>query len=242
MKIAATILSVLFIALQVQAGLTVFAAASTTDVMKQLAAAFEANGGEKPRFNFASSGTLARQIDAGAPAGLFLSANVKWMDYVEQKQLLLPDSRRNVAQNALVLIAPKGSAITFEGFPGNLSGRLAIGDPKSVPAGAYAFASLTALNMLDAAKSKLVMSKDVRTVLMYTERGEVDAGIVYSTDAARSGKVIELGSFPVDSHPAIVYPAACLKNSSASAHDFLDFITSAAGRKIWTKHGFKPAG
>lgn len=241
MKILTTLLLICTLLAQTQAELTVFAAASTTDAMRSLAQQFEQEGGEKVRFNFASSGALARQIDAGAPADVFVSANIKWMDYLEAQHLLQPDSRIDVVRNELVLIAPSNSALTYEGFPGNLTGRLSTGDPKSVPAGAYAFETLTALGMLDTVKSKLVTGKDVRTVLMYVERDEVDAGIVYSTDALRSTKALVIGTFPAESYPAIIYPAAAIQNGSASAGAFLAFISSEAGGAIWERYGFKPA-
>jgi molybdate transport system substrate-binding protein len=237
MKILTTLLSVLF-SVAAQAGPTVFTAASTTDVMKELATAFEQNGGEKVRFNFASSGALARQIDAGAPADLYVSANVKWMDFIEGKALLETGTRTDIARNTLVLVVPQSSSLTFEGFPQELKGRLAIGDPKSVPAGAYAQSALEALKQYDAVKEKLIKGKDVRTVLLYVARNEVDAGIVYSTDAKSSEKVKTLGSLPAESHPPIIYPAACLKGAAPSARKFLDFMKTEKAKAIFKKHGF----
>ena len=234
------ITSALFV-LNASAGLTVFAAASTTDVMKELADAYKKNGGEEVKFNFASSGALARQLDAGAPADFFISANKKWMDFLAEKGLLVEGSRTDVVKNSLVLIAPKDSAMTYEGFPGNLNGMLAVGDFKSVSAGTYAETALTALKWIEAVKTKLVKGTNVRTVLMYVERGEADAGIVYRTDAMRSDKVKVLGTFPADSHPPIVYPVACLKQGSESAKAFLAFIQSQEAKAIWEKHGFIPA-
>jgi len=223
------------------AGLTVFAAASTTEVMKALAAAYEESGGEEIRFNFAGSGALVRQISSGAPADLFVSAHVKWMDFLEYRDLLAEDTRTVVACNSLVLIAPTGSTLTFEDFPGNLKGRLGVGDFRSVPAGAYAEAALTSLGWLDELQGRLVMGANVRTVLMYVERGEVDAGIVYRTDAMLSDKIRMVGTFPEDSHPSIVYPAACMKSAGPQARAFLDFILSDTGQAVWKKYGFTPA-
>lgn len=220
------------------ADLTVFAAASTTDVMTALAAGFKESSGEKIRFNFASSGALARQIDAGAPADLYVSANRKWMDFLEGNDLLLAGTRTNIACNALVLIAPKNSAMTYEGFPGNLKGMLSVGDFKSVPAGTYAEAALRSLGWLDDVQARLIKGTNVRTVLMYVERGEVDAGIVYRTDAMQSDKVKILGTFPADSHPPIVYPAACLKEGSDSAKKFLIFLKTDTAKTIIKAYGF----
>jgi len=224
--------------LAASAGLTVFAASSTTEVMKELAAAYTGRTGEEIRFNFAASGALARQIDAGAPADLYVSANAKWMDWLEGKQLLAADTRTTVAGNTLVLVAPAGSSLIYQDTPGNLQGRLAVGDFRSVPAGAYAEAALQSMGWMDQVKDRLVMGANVRTVLMYVERGEVDAGIVYQTDALLSDKVKIIGTFPADSHPPIVYPAACLKNSAPSAMEFLAFLKSEEAQIIFKHSGF----
>jgi molybdate transport system substrate-binding protein len=233
------IFATLALTLCCRAELTVFAAASTTDVMNELAGKFTAAGGEKVRFNFASSGALARQIDAGAPADLFVSANVKWLDFLDGKGLLDSPTRSDVVRNKLVLAAPLDSSMTYDAFPGALKGRLAVGDFRSVPAGAYAEAALTSLGMLDGLRGRLVQGASVRTVLLYIERGETDAGIVYLTDAMQSQRVKVLGAFPPDSHPPIVYPAACLKGTGDSARAFLDYIQSPAGGAVWEKYGFE---
>jgi molybdate transport system substrate-binding protein len=222
------------------AELTVFAAASTTDVMNELGRQFEANGGGSIRFNFASSGALARQIDAGAPAEVYVSANTKWMDFLDEEGRLAEGTRADVVRNSLVLATPKDSSMTYKGFPGNLTGMLAVGDFQSVPAGTYAEAALTSLGWLDDVQGRLVKGASVRTVLMYIERGETAAGIVYRTDALQSDRVKVIGTFPPESHPPIVYPAACLKGSGDSAKAFLNFIRSSTGREIWMKYGFTP--
>jgi molybdate transport system substrate-binding protein len=241
MKKTFTLLALLALfSLRATAELTVFAAASTTDVMKELAEKYKAGGGEAIQFNFASSGALARQIDAGAPAHLFVSANTKWMDFLEEKKVLIDGTRSDLVKNTLVLVAPNGSAMTYAGFPGNLKGMLAVGDFKSVPAGTYAEASLKSLGWLDAVTPKLVKGTSVRTVLMYVERGETDAGIVYQTDAMQSDKVEVIGTFPAETHPAIVYPSACLEGGE-SAKAFLAFIQTGEAKAIWLKHGFSPA-
>ncbi|MBN2685023.1 MAG: molybdate ABC transporter substrate-binding protein [Pontiellaceae bacterium] len=221
--------------------ISVFAASSTTDVMKELAEKYKENGGAEITFNFASSGALARQIDAGAPCDLFISANVKWMDFLDEKSLLANETRADIARNTLVLIAPTDSDMTFEGFPDNLKGKLAVGDFKSVPAGTYAQAALTKLGWLSRVEDQLIKGDNVRTTLLYVERGETDAAIVYRTDAIQSDKVKTLGTFPADSHPPIVYPAARLKQGRGSADDFLTFILSEENRAIWEKYGFSPA-
>ncbi len=237
MNVLQSILILILTASAARSELTVFAAASTTDVMRRLAAGFEEGGGEKIRFNFAASGALARQIDAGAPADIFVSANPNWMDYLEEKNLLISGTRRNIAGNSLALVAPLGSVMSFEGFPSNLTGKLAVGDFQSVPAGTYAQSALKSLGWLDAVQEQLVKGSNVRMVLMYVERGEVDAGIVYLTDAKQSGKVRILGTFSPDCHPPIVYPAAaCSTNKPATR--FLRFLDSAEARRIFKSHGF----
>ncbi len=242
-----------------RAELTVFAAASTTDVMNELAEKFTAAGGEKVRFNFASSGALARQIDAGAPADLFVSANVKWMDAVGRD--IDPTTRIDLFRNRLVLIVPCGQLppdyqmpndgqgiadgnalrcsdflIKYSAVPGC---RLAVGDVRSVPAGMYAKQALEHAGLYEQLRPKMVMGSNVRTVLLYVERGETDAGIVYLTDAMQSKQVQVLGAFPAASHPPIVYPAACLRGAGESARAFLDYINSPAGGAVWEKYGFE---
>ena len=240
MKNFLSILLLWCISMSAYAELTVFAASSTTDVLKELAARFERSGGESIRFNFASSGALARQIDAGAPADLYISAHIQWMDFLAEKNLLIDGTRFDLAGNTLVLVAPIDSTMTLEGFPNNLKGRLAVGDFKSVPAGTYAEASLRSLGWLNEVQGKLIRGSSVRTVLMYVERGEVDAGIVYLTDAVQSKKVKVLGNLPAESHPPILYPAACVKSASASARAFLDFLVSEDAEDVWKKYGFAP--
>ncbi len=225
-------------AMVASARLTVFAASSLTDVMNELAVRFEEKNGEEVRFNYAASGTLARQIDAGAPADLFVSANVAWMDYLQDKDLIDVKTRTDVAGNELVLIAPNDSTLTYEEFPGNLAGRLALGDPISVPAGAYAKTALESLEWIDAIDGKLIKGANVRTVLMYVERREVDAGIVYRTDALRSNQVKVIGTLPAGSHAPIVYPAACLRKSEPAADAFMAFLKSEGAAVIFKHYGF----
>lgn len=255
MKKHRVVLLTMIFSVVVHADFAVFAAASTTDVMEELAERFEAEGGETVRFNFASSGALARQIDAGAPAELYVSANTKWMDWLAAQGLLEAEPVP-VVRNELVLIAPLTSRISndeqgmskdtvrrstfFTHHSAVPQGMLAVGDFQSVPAGTYAEAALTSLGWLDDVQGRLVKGASVRTVLMYIERGEIDAGIVYRTDALQSDRVNVLGTFPSESHPPIVYPAACLKGSGDSAKAFLDFIRSPAGRDIWKTYGFVP--
>jgi molybdate transport system substrate-binding protein len=240
------------------ADLSVFAASSTTEAMKEIATAFKQSGGETLHFNFSGSGTLARQIDAGAPADVFISANSKWMDWLEKQSAIQKDTRFNLIANSLVLIASNRHEESRTGNkePRNgegteplrqskfldrnsavPSGRVAVGNFKSVPAGMYAEEALAHMGWLDALRPNLVMGSNVRTVLMYVERGEVAAGIVYSSDARASGKVTILGTFPADSHSPILYPAAACSDKD-EVFQFLEFLKTDEVKAILQKHGF----
>jgi molybdate transport system substrate-binding protein len=194
---------------------TVFAAASTTHAVTELGEIFSARRMGRIVPSFASSSTLAMQIESGAPANLFISADKQWMDYVDQRKLLAPGSRRDLLGNRLVLIAPQESPVAaVEIGPGMdlvgllARGRLATGDPDHVPAGIYGKQALEHLNLWNAVKERLAPTADVRACLALVERGEVPLGVVYATDAAFSKKVRVVGRFPEGSHPPIVYPAA----------------------------------
>jgi molybdate transport system substrate-binding protein len=203
--------------------------------MKELGAAFLVKRGESVRFNFASSGTLARQIEAGAPADVFVSANVEWMDHLEQRNVIDAKTRFNWASNALVLVGRKGNSLEFDG---QIPGYLAVGDFKGVPAGMYAKEALAYMGWLEQLKPKLVMAANVRTGLMYVERGEAVAAIVYASDALASGKISIIGTFPSESHSPIVYPVAVCSQNTA-ANDFVSYIDSPEAKLILNKHGFR---
>lgn len=224
-----------------RADVTVFAAASTTDAMKEIGALYTESAGEMVRFNFASSGALARQIDAGAPADLFLSANTKWMDYLESKARMDATTRSDLLANRLVLVEPLAGALERESvFEALLQcRRLAVGDFASVPAGAYAEQALAFGGVYDAVAGRLIKGDSVRRVLFYVERGEVDAGIVYATDAKISAKVKVVGVFPAESHRPICYPVALCPQATDAAADFLAFLKSPEAMAIFTKYGFE---
>ena len=216
------------------ADLTVFAAASTSDVLKEIAMKYKKSGGTDIYFNFASSGALARQIDAGAPADIYISANAKWMDWLDKKGRIDKASRFDMASNQLVMIAPEGSHLSFDE---NIPGRLAVGDFKSTPAGMYAKEALEYMEWLQTLKPQLVTGSSARTVLMYVERGEVAAGIVYVTDALASTNIEIVGTFPFESHSSIVYPAAsCSKNEESRR--FIDFLKTDDAKRLLKKFGF----
>lgn len=223
----------------------VLAAASLQESLTAAADAWAARGHAKPVVSFAASSALARQIDAGAPADLFLSADEPWMDDVQRHGLVRPNTRVPFLANRLVLIAPAGKGATFPikpGFPLARAlgpGRLAMADPDSVPAGLYGKAALTALGVWPAVAPKVARGDSVRAALALVERGEAPYGIVYETDARASKGVRIVGVFPAASHPPITYPIAVLKSGTSSdAEGFRRFLISGAGKAIFMRYGF----
>lgn len=242
--ISALVLSLLAGAAQADT-LVVFAAASLTNALQDIGKAFEAKSGHTVKFSFAASSTLAKQIESGAPAGVFLSADEQWMDYLGERKLIVAGSRQTLLGNSLVLVTPADNKMTIEvkrGFDlasllGN--GRLATGDPAHVPVGKYARAALTSLGVWQIAEPRLVNADSVRAALVLVERGEVPLGIVYATDAAVTLKVHVAGTFPADSHPAITYPSAIVAGQdSATARDFNTWLRSDDARAVFTRYGF----
>ena len=226
-------------------GPLVFAAASLRESMNEAADAFAATGAPKPVVSFAGSSTLAKQIENGAPADLFVSADEAWMDYLADKKLIVPASRAPFVSNKLVLIAPAGQPLKVDikkGFALDKllgDGKLAMADPNSVPAGRYGKAALIKLGVWPSVESKVVQGEDVRAALTFVERGEARAGIVYSTDAEASQKVTVAGLFPANSHAPISYPLALIAGrSNPDAVKFRTFLLSAKGKAIFAKHGF----
>lgn len=196
--------------------------------------------------NYGASGTLQQQIEQGAPVDVYLSASPKQMDALEKKGLLLLGTRKNLLRNEVVLIVPKDSrsrVSSFQDLARPDVKQIALGEPTTVPAGEYAKEVLTYLGIYDAVKPKAVLAKDVRQVLTYVETGNVDAGIVYSTDAASSSKVKGVATAPEKSHAPAIYPVAVIKNSRepAAARAFEDFLFGAQARAIFQKYGFIPA-
>jgi len=226
--------------------LTVFAAASLTDAMNDVSAQWTQAGHPALRLSFASSSTLARQIEEGAPANLFASADEKWMDYLADKKLIAGDTRKDLLGNSLVLIVPSDKPVHVTiapGFdlPGLLgpNGRLATGDPKHVPVGIYAEQALKKLGLWDAVAPHLASTEDVRSALLLVERGESPVGIVYGTDAAVSKAVIVAGTFPESSHDPVSYPFAVTKSGDTpDARSLLTFLSGPQARAIFVKRGF----
>jgi molybdate transport system substrate-binding protein len=221
----------------------VFAAASLTDALGEVDRAFTEQTHIPVKESFASSSVLAKQIESGAPAELFLSADVQWMDYLEQRHLLLAGSRQDLLGNRLVLIAPADSSVKVKLAPHvNLaealgSGRLAMGD-ESVPAGIYGRQALEKLGVWSEVSSHVAPAENVRAALAYVARGEAPLGIVYQTDALAEKKVRIVDVFPADTHPPITYPAARLIHSSPESAQLLEFLKGARAREIFSRHGF----
>ena len=230
-------------------GPTVFAAASLKDALDAVARDWEAQSGNKPVISYAATSSLARQIEQGAEADVFLSADQAWIDYLAKRDLIDPASRFDLLSNQLVLIAPKGSALTARTIGPDLpfsellgSGRLAVAGVDAVPAGKYAKAALQSLGLWGGVRDKLAQAENVRAALRLVSRGEAPLGIVYASDAAADPDVTVLGVFPEDSHPPIVYPAAKLRSASFPGTEaFLTYLRSSAARTRFEQHGFSGA-
>ncbi len=223
----------------------VFAAASQRDALEVVMAAWTKGGGGTAKASYESSSTLARQIEQGAPADLFISANETWMDYVAARKLIDPATRVDLLGNTLVLVGPKGVApvAIAKGF--DLAtllgdGRLAMGDPDHVPAGIYGKAALTSLGVWTVVEPKVARAANVRAALALVARGETPLGVVYGSDAAADATVAVAGTFPADSHPPIVYPAAVLAASGEpeAAKKLMAFLKTPEASRIFASYGF----
>jgi molybdate ABC transporter, periplasmic molybdate-binding protein len=225
---------------------TVFAAASMTDALQQVAKDYaKQNPKNKVVFSFASSSTLAKQIEEGAPADIFVSASNKWMKYLSEKDLTVKETEKVLVGNDLVLIAPAKSAVNsvdiakVEWINALKDSYLSVGDPAHVPAGQYAEEALTKLNLWDKVQERLARAKDVRGALALVERAEAPYGIVYSTDAKVSQQVKTVAVFPADSHKPVVYPVSILKDhDNTDSRDFLKYLESDAAKKVLVGYGF----
>jgi molybdate transport system substrate-binding protein len=226
--------------------LTVFAAASMKNALDEIDAAYTAKTGVRITVSYAASSALAKQIEQGAPADVFISADTDWMDYATSKKTIDESSRVNLLGNSIVLIAPKDSKVDNVGIAAGFDlaklagdGRIATGDVKSVPVGKYAKAALEKLGAWQAVESKFAMAESVRAALTLVARGEAVLGIVYATDAKVEPGVRIVGTFPADSHPAIIYPVAATTTAKPETADYLAFLRSTAAKTILEKYGFK---
>jgi molybdate transport system substrate-binding protein len=226
---------------------TVFAAASLTDALRDLGAQWQTRGNPAPRLVFAASSTLARQIEQGAPADLFISADAAWMDYLGQRDLILAGTRVAPIGNSLVLVAPASATVQLVLARGTdlaallrPADRIATGDPAHVPVGRYAQAALEWMGQWQAIAPRLARAENVRAALLLVARGEAPFGIVYATDAAASPGLRVVARFPAESHPPIAYPFALTRRAAANpaARAFLGFVTSAEAMPSWQRFGF----
>jgi len=221
----------------------VSAAASLTDVLKEIGSAYDAKSKNTVKFNFGPSSGLARQIDEGAPADIFFSADLKQMDNLDKKGRLEPGTRKNLLSNQLVMIVPADSKVGLSSPKDLLKAdvkRIALAEPSTVPAGVYSKKYLADEGLWSKVGSKVVPVQDVRATLASVESGNVEAGFVYKTDAAISKKVKIVYEVPLDKGPKITYPVAIVKDSKhkAAARDFLNYVQTAPAKDLFKKYGF----
>jgi len=225
--------------------ITVFAAASLTDVLEEVGKAYTAKSQVPVRFSFAASSALARQIESGAPADAFVSADQDWMNYLADRRLIQPSTRGDIVTNSLVLVAPADSKVSLKIAPRfalapalGANGRLSTGDPGSVPVGKYARAALTKLGVWDSVANRIIAADNVRTALNFVALGEAPLGIVYATDVRGNARVRVVDTFPADSHEPITYPAAATTRGGADAVAFVQFLRGSEAAAIFRRHGF----
>jgi molybdate transport system substrate-binding protein len=231
------------------ADVTVFAAASLKNALDDAVKVYEAKTGDKVVVSYAASSALAKQIEQAAPADIFFSADLDWMDYLEQKKLIDPASRHTLLGNTLVLIAPKDSTVSLvieKNFPLvqalGADGRLAMASVDPVPAGKYGKAALTYLGVWDAVAPRVAQAENVRAALTFVARGEAPLGIVYGTDAKSEPAVKVVGTFPENSHPRILYPVALTSSAKPEARQFIEFLLSSEAAPAFEAQGFSIEG
>ena len=225
--------------------LLVFAAASLTNVLDEIGKAYTQQTQQPVKFSYAASSALARQLEAGANADVFFSADLEWMDYAQARNLIDKSTRRNLLGNRLALVAPADSKIELKIAPGfplaaalGKDGRLATGDPESVPVGKYARSALTSLGVWNDVADRLVRADNVRSALAFIARGETPLGIVYETDAKVEKRVRVVALFPADSHPPILYPVAVTAQARPAARELVEFLLSPTAQEAFKKYGF----
>ena len=244
--LAAAFLAQTSVALAAGQDVVVFAAASLKEALDAIGSDWQRTTGKHATISYAASSTLAKQIEAAAPADVFLSADIGWMDYLARKNLIAPSSRRNLLGNVLVLIAPSdskaGPVDIKQGFPLTTmlgGGKLAMADPASVPAGKYGKAALTELGVWNAVSGSVAAAENVRACLLLVARGEAPYGIVYKTDATIEPKVKIVATFPAAAVPPIIYPiAATASSKNPDALAFIAYLSGPEGRKQFARYGF----
>lgn len=227
--------------------ITVYAASSLTNVLQAVATAYTQDTGNSVKFSFAASSALARQIEAGARADMFISADSEWMDYVQSRALITTATRRNLLSNRLVLVTQADNPLQLKITPGfalasalGARGRLAVGDPDYVPAGRYARSALTSLAVWNDVADRLVRCENVRAALAFVARKETPLGIVYETDARVEPKVRIVDIFPANTHQHIIYPIALTQSPKPEAQLFLDYLRRPKAQEIFRAAGFIP--
>lgn len=222
----------------------VFAAASLKNALDAISAQWQKETGQSAKISYAASSALAKQIEQDAPAQVFISADLDWMDYVAAKNLIKPETRLNLLGNSIVIVAPKDSTVNLAIKPGFDisgalgSGRLAMANVDAVPAGKYGKAALEKLGVWNAVSHRIAQAENVRAALLLVSRGEAPLGIVYKTDAAADPNVKVVGVFPKDTYPPIVYPIALTGKANATAVSFLDYVKSAKAKPVFEAQGF----
>jgi len=231
------------------ADITVFAAASLKNALDDAVQKYEAKTGDKVVVSYAASSALAKQIEQAAPADIFFSADLDWMDYLDQRKLIDPASRHTLLGNTLVLVAPKDSTVSLvieKNFPLvqalGTDGKLAMASVHTVPAGKYGKAALTYLGVWDAVAPRVAQAENVRAALAFVARGETPLGIVYGTDAKSEPAVKVVGMFPEDSHPKVLYPVALTASAKPEARKFLEFLLSSEAAPSFEAQGFSIQG
>lgn len=231
------------------ADITVFAAASLKNALDEAAKLYQAKSGDKVTISYAASSALAKQIEAGAPADVFFSADLDWMDYLQERKLIDVVSRHTLLGNTLVLIAPEDSTVSLsieKNFPllqalGS-DGKLAMAGVDAVPAGKYGKAALIYLGVWEAVSARVAQAENVRAALAFVARGEAPLGIVYGTDAKSEPAVRVVGTFPEESHPKILYPLALTASAKPEARKLLDFLLSSEAATAFEAQGFSIKG
>jgi molybdate transport system substrate-binding protein len=244
LRVASIILLALSANVHAEEQVRVFAAASLTNVFTDISVQWQKAGHPLPSISFGASSALAKQVDSGAPADLFASADLKWMDFLDEHRRIEAGGRVNLLGNSLVLIVPKGHPVTVRmqpgfDFAGAFKGKLCTGEPGVVPVGIYAKQSLENLGWWQAIQQRIVGTDDVRTALAFVERGECPLGIVYATDAGMSDKVDVVATFPESSHAPIVYPVGLVKGGRTEAKAFVDYLVhSPEAATMYEHYGF----
>lgn len=224
--------------------LAIYGAASTSDVMNELARRYSDRTGTQVKTSFASSATIAKQIEAGAPADVFVSANAGWMDYLASKNRLVAGTRRDLLTTSLVVIAPAKRKFTLRiekgaNFADAFEGKLALADPSHAPAGIYAKEALSHFGWWSSIEARVLPLKDVRAVVAAVESGSVGAGIAYTTDLAVSDQVVPVATFPASSHGPILFPIALVEGGKPGAKELFDYLTGEEARAVYEKAGFE---